>query len=42
MGVKVTLILYLLFAAKVAVQVVDDTAKSPAVEIAMLFNETDW
>jgi len=33
--VNVTLIVHLLFAAKLAPQVVADTAKSPEVEIAM-------
>jgi len=38
-GLNVTLIVHLLSAAKVVVHVVDDTAKSPLVEITMLFSE---
>ena len=41
-GVNVTLIVHLPFAAKLVVQVVADTAKSPVVEIAMLVSATVW
>lgn len=42
LGVKVTLIAQLALAAKLVVQVVDDTAKSPVVETAMLVSATFW
>ena len=41
-GVKVTLMVHVLLAARLVVQVVADTAKSPVVEIAMLLNGTLW
>jgi hypothetical protein len=41
-GVKVTLIVHLLRAARLVVQVVADTAKSPVVEIAMLVRAIAW
>jgi|SRR5690348_10062694 hypothetical protein len=41
-GVKVTLIVHLLLAARLVVQVVVDTAKSPVVEIAMLVRAIAW
>ena len=41
-GVKLTLIVHLLWAARLVVHVVADTAKSPVVEIAMLLNVTLW
>ena len=39
-GVKVTLIVHFAFAARLVVQVVADTAKSPVVAIPMLVNAT--
>ena len=41
-GVKVTLIVQLLLAAKLVVHVVSDTAKSPFVEIAMPVSAIVW
>jgi hypothetical protein len=41
-GVNVTLIVHLPFAAKLVPHVVADTAKSPVVEITMLVNVTAW
>lgn len=41
-GLNVTLIVHLPLAAKLVVQVFADTAKSPVVEIAMLFSATVW
>jgi hypothetical protein len=41
-GVNVTLIVHLPLAARLVVQVVADTAKSPVVEIAMLVSATVW
>jgi len=41
-GANVTLMVHLLLAARLVVQVVADTAKSPVVEIAMLVNSTLW
>jgi hypothetical protein len=39
-GVNVTLIVHLLFAVRLVVHVVDDTAKSPVVDITMLVRAT--
>ena len=39
-GVKVTLILQLALATRLVVQVVEETLKSPLVEITMLFSAT--
>lgn len=41
-GVKVTSIEHLSLAPKLVVQVVDDTAKSPVVEIVMALSGTFW
>jgi hypothetical protein len=41
-GVNVTLIVHLLFAAKLVEQVFAATAKSPVVEITMLLRLTVW
>ena len=41
-GVKVTLIVHLPWAARLVVHVVVDTAKSPVVEMAMLVRSTLW
>lgn len=41
-GVNVTLIMQVPLAAKVVVQVVAETAKSPVVETTMPVNATDW
>lgn len=41
-GVKVTLIVHFALAARLVVQVFADTAKSPVVEIAILFSVTVW
>jgi len=41
-GLKTTLILQLALAARLAVQVVVETLKSPVVEMAMLPRATDW
>ena len=40
-GVKVTLMVHFPFAARLAPQVVADTAKSPVIDIAMLASVTD-
>ena len=41
-GLNVTLIVHFPLAARVAVQVVAETAKSPVVEIVMLVSATVW
>jgi hypothetical protein len=41
-GVNVTLIVHFPLAARLVVQVVAETAKSPVVEITMLVNVTVW
>ena len=42
LGVNVTLIVHLPLAARLAVQVVAETAKSPVVEITILSSSTVW
>ena len=42
LGVNITLIVHLALAARLAVQVVAETAKSPVVEIAMPVSATVW
>jgi hypothetical protein len=41
-GVNVTLIVHVDFAARLVAHVVADIAKSPVVDIVMPVNETDW